>query len=94
MGHLSQPSRKNLKQIKAVYRSLTDRYTVYTRLMYYYDVTGYMRRVVMFNYGDLRLWIMFECQDAPFGGHGGRRKTYITFSLDFYLSWPVYFASK
>ena len=45
-----------------------------------------MHRVVVPDHDDLQLRIMFECHDAPSGGHGGREKTFLTLSRDFY--WP------
>ena len=37
---------------------------------------------------------MFECHDAPSGGHRGREKTYLTVSRDFYWPRQYLFVSK
>ena len=63
-----------------------DRYTVHNGLQKYSVVYGDTPRVVVPDHGDLRLRIMYEYHDAPFGGYRGREKTYLTVSRDFY--WP------
>ena len=80
MDHLSQPSRQSLKRLSPVYRSSTDRYTVYNGLLKYSAVDGGTPRVVVHDHGDLRLRITYEYRDAPTGGHRGREKSYLTVS--------------
>ena len=86
MDHLVSPSRKSLKDLPALYRSSSDRYTTRNGLLYYTAVAGDTPRVVVPTHNDLRLRIMYECHDAPPSGHRGREKTYLTVSRDFY--WP------
>ena len=86
MDHLVTPSRKYLKDLPALYRSSSDRYTTRNGLMYYTAVAGDTPRVVVPTHNDLRLRILYECHDAPSSGHCGREKTYLTVSRDFY--WP------
>ena len=47
-------------------------------LLKYTAVAGDTPRVVVPEYGDLRLRIMYEYHDAPTGGHRGREKTYLS----------------
>ena len=51
--------------------------------MYYTAVADHTPRVVVPSYDGLRLRIMFECNDAPTGGHRGREKTYIWLVVTF-----------
>ena len=86
MDHLSDPSRKSLKGLPALYRSSADRYTIRNGLLYYTAVADDTPRVVIPTHNDLRLRILYECHDAPTGGHRGREKTYLAVSRAFY--WP------
>ena len=86
MDHLVDPSRKSLKDLMALYRSSSDRYTTRNGLLYYTAVAGDTPRVVVPAHDALRLRIMYECHDAPTNGHCGREKTYLTLSRNFY--WP------
>ena len=86
MDHVTDPSRKSLKDLPPLYRSSVDRYTIRNGLLYYTVVAGDTPRVVVPTHNDLRLRIMYECHDAPTGGHRGREKTYLAVSRDFY--WP------
>ena len=86
MDYSKNPSIKSLKDVSALYRSLSDRYTTRNGLLFYTAVTGDTPRVVIPTHNDLRLRIMYECHDAPTSGHRGREKTYLTVSRDFY--WP------
>ena len=72
MDHLSQPSRQSLKRLSPVYRSSTDRYTVYNGLLKYSAVDGGTPRVVVHDHGDLRLRITYECHYETTGEHRGR----------------------
>ena len=72
MGHFANPSRKFLSDLPALYRSSLDRYTTRIGLLYYIAVADDTPRVVVPNNDDLRLRIMFECHDAPSGGHRGK----------------------
>ena len=84
--NLSQPSRKILSQLSAVYQSSTDRYTLCNGLLIYLSVSGDTPRVVVTKNGDLRLRIMYEYHYAPVGGNRDREKTCVTVSREFY--WP------
>ena len=75
-----------MKDVPALYRSSSDRYTTRNGLLYYTAVTGDTPRVIIPTHNDLRLRIMYECHDAPTSGHRGREKTYLTISRNFY--WP------
>ena len=86
MDHLVNPSSKSLKDLPAFYRSASDRYSTRNGLLYYTAVADDTPRVVVPAHHDLRLRIMYECHDAPTGGHRGIEKTYLTVSRDFY--WP------
>ena len=84
MYHLVNPTRKSLRDLSALYRSSSDRYTARNGLLYYTAVAGDTPRVVVPAHNDLRLRIMYECHDAPKGGHRGREKTCLKVSRDFY----------
>ena len=86
MDHVTDPSRKSLKDFPPLYRSSVDRYITRNGLLYYTAVAGDTPRVVVPTHNDLRLRIMYECHDAPTGGHRGREKIYLAVSRDFY--WP------
>ena len=86
MGHLANLSRKSLSDYPALYRSSLDRYTTHNGLLYYTAHSDDTTRVVVPDHDDFRLRIMYECHDAPSGGHSGKEKTYLTVSRDFY--WP------
>ena len=86
MDHLVNPSRKSLNDLSALYRSSSDRYTTRNGLLYYTAVAGDKPRVVVPAHNNLRLRILYECHDAPTGGHRGREKIYLVVSRDFY--WP------
>ena len=75
MDHLVNLCRKYLKALPALYRSLSDRYTTCNGLLYYTAVDGDTPLVVVPAHNNLRLRVMYEFQDAPFGGHRGRGKT-------------------
>ena len=75
MDHLVNPTRKSLKDLSALYRSSSDRYTTRNRLLYYTAVAGDTHRVVVRAHNYLRLRITYECHDAPTRGHRGREKT-------------------
>ena len=64
--------------------SSSDRYTIRNGFLTYTAVADDTPRVVVPNYDNLRLSIMFEYPDAPTGGHRGREKTYLTVSRDSY----------
>ena len=83
MDHLVKSSRQSLKGLPALYRSSSDRYTTRNGLLYYTAVAGDTPRVVILTYNGLHLHVMYECHDAPTGGHRGREKTYLTVSRDF-----------
>ena len=72
MDHLVNPSRKSLNDLSALYRSSSDRYTTRNGLLYYTAVAGDTHRVVVPAHNNLRLRILYECHDAPIGGHRGR----------------------
>ena len=86
MDHLVNPTRKSLKDLSALYCSSSDRYTTRNGLLYYTAVAGDTPYVVVPAHNNLRLRILYECHEAPTGGHCGREKTYLTVSHDFY--WP------
>ena len=86
MSHLANPSRKSLSELPALYRYSLDRYTTLNGLLSYTAVADNTPRVVVPDHDYLRLRIMFECHDAPSGGHRGRENTYLTVSRTFY--WP------
>ena len=86
MDHVTDPSRKSLKDLPPLYRSSVDRYTTRNGLLYYTVVAGDTPRVVVPTHNDLRLRIMYACHDALTGRHRGREKTYLAVSRDFY--WP------
>ena len=69
MDHLVNPSSKSLRDLPALYRSSSDRYTTCNGLLYYTAVAGDTPRVVVPAHHDLHLRIMYECHDAPTGGH-------------------------
>ena len=71
MDHLVNPTRKTLKGLPALYRSSSDR-KIRKGLQYYTAVDGHTPRVVVLAHNNLRLRIMYECHDAPSGGHRGR----------------------
>ena len=75
-----------LKDLPALHRSSSDRYTTCNGLSYYTAVTGDNPRIDVPTHIDLRFRIMYECHDALTSGHRGREKTYLTVSRDFY--WP------
>ena len=85
--HLVNPTRKSLRYLSASYRSSSYRHTTHNGSLYYTAVAGDTPRVVVPAHNDLLLRIMYECHDAPTGGHRGREKTYLTVSRDFY--WPA-----
>ena len=89
MDHLVSPSRKSHKDLPALYRSSSDRYTTRNGLLYYTAVASDTPRVVVPTHNDLRLRIMYECHDAPPSGHRGREKSCLTVSRDFLLTPPV-----
>ena len=62
----------------------SDRYTIRNGLLTYTAVADDTPRVVVPNYDDLVLSIMFEYPDAQTGEHRGREKTYLTVSRDSY----------
>ena len=72
MDHVTDPSRKSLKDLLPLFRSSVDRYTTRNGLLYYTVVAGDTPRVVVPTHNDLRLRIMYECHDTPTGGHHGR----------------------
>ena len=86
MDHLVTPSRKSLKDLSALYRSYAYRYTTRNGLLYYTAVAGGTPRVVIPTHNDSQLRILYECHDAPTGGHRGREKTCLTVSREF--NWP------
>ena len=86
MDHLVNPTRKSLKDLSALYRSSSDRYTTHNWLLYYTAVAGDTPRVVVPAHNDLRLRIMYECHDAPTCGLRGLEKDCLAVSRDFY--WP------
>ena len=86
MDHLVTQSRKSLKDSPVLYRFSADRYTTRNGLLYCTAVGGHTPRVVFPTHNDLRLHIMYECHDAPTGGHRGRENTYLTISREF--NWP------
>ena len=86
MSYLSNPSRQSQKHLTSSYRSSTDRYAVRDSLLYYTSVNGDTTSVVFPTHNDLRLPIMYECHDAPTGGHRVREKTYLAVTREFY--WP------
>ena len=71
MDHLMNRTRQSLKDLPALYRSSSDRYTTCNRLMYDTAVAGDTPRVVVPAHNDLRLRTMYECHDATTGGHRG-----------------------
>ena len=83
MDHLVNPTRKSLKDLSALYRSSSNRYTTRNGFLYYTAVSGDTTRVVVPAHNNLRLRILYECHDAPTGGHRGRETTYLTVSSNF-----------
>ena len=65
MDQLVPPSRISPKDLPALYRSPTDRYTKRNGLLYYTAVAGDTPRVVVPIIMILRLRILYECHDAP-----------------------------
>ena len=86
MGHLANPSRKSLLDRPALYRSSLNRVTTRNGLLYYTAIADDTPLVDVPDHDDLRLRIMFECHDAPSGGHRVREMTYLTIRRDIY--WP------
>ena len=89
MDHLVNPTRKSLKDLSALYRSSSNRYTSRNGFLYYTAASGDTTRVVVPAHNNLRLRILYECHDAPTGDHRGKGKTYLTVSRHFY--WPRQF---
>ena len=74
MYHMVNPSRKSLKVLPSLYRSSSDRYTTRNGLLNYTAVDGDTPRVVVPAHNNLRLRILYNCHDAPSGGHRGRER--------------------
>ena len=87
MVHLASLSRKYVADLPSLQCSSLDRYTTRNGLLYDTNVADDTPHVVVSSLDNFRLRIMFECQDAPTGGHRGREKTYLTVSRDYY--WPI-----
>ena len=86
INHLVNLSHKFLKDLLALYRSSADRYPIRNGLLYYTAVAGETPRFVFPIHNDMQLRILYECHDAPTGGHSSRGKTNLTVSRDF--NWP------
>ena len=76
MDHLVHPTSKSLKDLMALHRSSSDRYTKRNVLLYYTAVAGDKTRVVAPANNDLRFRIMYECHHAPTGGRHGKDLRY------------------
>ena len=63
-------------------------------MLFYTAVFDETPLVVVPDHDELRLRIMFECHDAPSGGHRGRTKTYLTLSRDFHCPRQYQFVRK
>ncbi|KAF1329364.1 Pol protein, partial [Globisporangium splendens] len=67
-------------------RTRVHRYRLHEGVLLYSTNDDDAQRIVVSNEEDLKTQILFEYHDAPFAGHLGREKTYVSLACDFY--WP------
>ncbi|KAF1334829.1 reverse transcriptase, partial [Globisporangium splendens] len=67
-------------------RARVHRYRLHKGVLLYSTNDDDAQRIVVPNDEDLKMQILFEYHDAPFAGHLGHEKTYVSLARDFY--WP------